>query len=160
MSATGWKYGNHAERKPFHYTASGLDDVYLLSGYERYETEYGSGISISDVDGLHMAIARNIVLHKKAINGKEIRFLRKQMKLSQEELGDLMGVSSQSVARWEKGEVDIPGPAELSMRAFYISHEGGKIDLVELAKTVRAMAADAANRQEFEDTDGVWKLAA
>jgi putative transcriptional regulator len=159
MSATGWKYGDDAERTPFQYLASGLDDVYLLSGFERYETEYGSGVSISDVDGLHRAIAQNIAFHKKAINGKEIRFLRKQMKLSQEELGDLMGVSSQSVARWEKGEVDIPGPAELSVRGLYMSHESGKIDLVEIAKTVRAMAVDA-NRQEFEDTDEGWKVAA
>ena len=159
MTAIGWRYGDDIERTPFHYVASGLDDVYLLSGFERYETDYGSGFSITDIDGLHRAIAQNIALHKKVLNGKEIRFLRKQMNLGQEELADLMGVSGQSIARWEKGECEIAGPAELSIRGLFISQDSGNIDLVELAKSVKAMAVDA-NRQEFEDTEDGWKIAA
>jgi DNA-binding transcriptional regulator YiaG len=159
LSATGWKYGDAVERTAFHYVASGLDDVYLLSGYERYETDYGSGISITDIDGLHHAIAENIALHKKTLNGKEIRFLRKQMKLSQDELGVLLGASEQTVGRWEKGQSAVPGPADLSVRGLFLSQDSGNIDLVELAKSIRAISCDA-NRQEFVDTEDGWKIAA
>ena len=43
--------------KPYHYTESGLDTVYLLNGYEIVKSERGTGVRIQDVDGLHTAIA-------------------------------------------------------------------------------------------------------
>jgi transcriptional regulator with XRE-family HTH domain len=42
------------------------------------------------------------------------------MDLTQSELGQWMGQSSQQVARWEKGQSAIPGPADRLLRAIFL----------------------------------------
>ena len=52
-------------RKPYRYTACGLDDVYLVNGYEIHRTPEGEGVSVNDVDGLHLAIGVSLAEGKK-----------------------------------------------------------------------------------------------
>jgi len=158
MTAKQLRYGREADRQPLHYTACGLDDVYLLSGYEVYETDYGSGVAIKNVDGLHRAIGLHLARDKKDLNGKEIRFLRKQMDLSEAELGGLLGVTSQSVARWEKGECEAPASSEQVLRLLYLDH------LRLLPPAVREFIESLVRQDEeprscqlFEDTEQGWQ---
>jgi DNA-binding transcriptional regulator YiaG len=102
--------------EPLHYKTCGLDDIYLVNGYSVEETAYGRGIAIHDIDDLHQAIALRIVSEKKRLNGKEFRFLRKQMDMTQAELGIRLGVDAQTVARYEKGESTIHGSADNLIR--------------------------------------------
>ncbi|HEY6456016.1 MAG TPA: hypothetical protein VIY90_12130 [Steroidobacteraceae bacterium] len=76
---TEWRKKGCKDLEPLHYNWSGLDDVYLVSGYEKIPTDEGDDIIIQDLDGLHRAIADHFTFTKKALNGKEVRFLRKQM---------------------------------------------------------------------------------
>lgn len=103
-----------------HYTDCGLDNIFLSNGFEREILDGEEYTTIQNLDGLHVAICLHIILEKKAPNGSEIRFLRTEMGLSQQELGAKLGVSSQSVARWEKGQTDIPGTAVFSFKVMYI----------------------------------------
>src|ERR1700683_4107103 len=137
--------------EPYHYTMCGLDDVYLLKGVHDVKTAYGPSVIIHNLDGLHEVIAERLARNKKALNGKEMRFLRKQMDLTQQELSLLLGVSDQSVARWEKGEVDVPGPAELSLRALYLSQLEGQIDAVKLARHIQALGEAEDQRKLFRE---------
>jgi putative transcriptional regulator len=155
-----FKHRNTAMKDPYHYKMCGLDDIYLMGGYEKIETEYGSGVVIQDQDELHMAIACFLVNSKKTLNGKEIRFLRHEMNLTQAELGRLLRVTDQTVARWEKGECAVDGPAELLVRGLYIAHAGGQLDLPMLAKHLEELEGDAASKHVFAATDEGWKLAA
>lgn len=106
--------------EPLHYVMSGLDDIYLLNGFTPKKTPYGSGVTISNIDGLHQAICIALITDKKILNPTELRFLRKEMKLTQAELAQRLGLSDQQVARWEKGESEISGPAEKLVRIFYV----------------------------------------
>jgi DNA-binding transcriptional regulator YiaG len=81
----------------------------VMSGYELEDTPYGKGISIKNADGLHQAIGMSLVRNKKLLSGKEVRFLRHRMDLTQSELGKLFGTSTQQVARYEKEECEMPG---------------------------------------------------
>lgn len=45
------------------------------------------------------------------MTGKEIRALRRRLGWTQVALADAVGVSSNSVARWERGEMAISEPA-------------------------------------------------
>ena len=45
----------------YHYTESGMRDVWLANGYERRETSYGKSVAIRDVPGLHRAICRRLI---------------------------------------------------------------------------------------------------
>jgi len=150
-------YGDTVEAEPFHYTMSGLDDVYLVSGVERVATDYGDGVVIQDMDGLHRAIGEFLAKHKKALNGKELRFLRHEMDLTQAHLGDLLRVTDQTVARWEKQEVVIPGPEELLVRSLYLGHIDGRVDVRQLAEELRATDSPTIERQIFAPTEEGWQ---
>ena len=82
------------------------------------------------------------------------------MDLSQSDLGKLMGLSSQQVARWEKGESDISGSADALLRALYIEHAGGNLNLQALLKHLDELDATSINRNVFQNTDDGWKIAA
>lgn len=112
--------GQPKHDEPLHYTACGLDDIYLLNGFGVEETDYGRGVSVENVDGLHHAIGLHLIEHRKALSPKEFRYLRKQMDLTQAELGAKLGVSDQTVARYEKGETEIAGPADGMVRVLYV----------------------------------------
>ena len=45
------------------------------------------------------------------MQGEELRRLRKRMKLTQRQLGQRLGVTDNTVARWERNEMKINEPA-------------------------------------------------
>jgi DNA-binding transcriptional regulator YiaG len=146
--------------EPYHYPQCGLDDVFLLNGYARHQTPYGDGVTVENVEGLHEAIAQHLCLNKAFLNGKEFRFLRKLLDLTQAELGVALGCDVQSVARWEKGKTDINGAADKLLRLLYLTSREGKVDAAELIKSISALDAKITDRQVFEDTPEGWKAAA
>lgn len=113
------------DSEPHSYRVCGLDGIFLLNGFD---IDYHDGerhVFIKEIDGLHAAIGKHLVMHRKALAPEEIRFLRRTMGLTQAELADDLGKTSQSVARWEKGETEIPGVAEKLLRAIFIARVGG-----------------------------------
>lgn len=107
----------------YEYKMSGLDYVVLTSGYERDETPYGSGVSISDAEALDRTIAIIISTSPYRICGQDVRFLRAVMDMSQKELADHLGAQRVTVARWEaKPHTPIPGPADRMIRII-LAHE-------------------------------------
>lgn len=155
-----WQIVGEAMHEPLHYTDCGLDNIYLLNGYEIVDTPYGEGISVKNVDGLREAIAWYLATRKKLLEGKEIRFLRKQLDLTQSELGRALGVDVQTVARWEKGENNISGPAERLLRALYVEHTNGTLKVHDLLNMLDELDALLNPRQIFESVDDTWKAAA
>ncbi len=81
----------------YHYTESGLENVYLRDGYTALEIEDEEAVSIHDIDGLHKAIGQDIINKSPALTGDEIRFLRKEMNLTQNSFAAILSVSEDSV---------------------------------------------------------------
>lgn len=106
----------------YHYTESGLDNVWLANGYEFVDLPSGKHLKIKDIDGLHREIGRKLTENKKNLTGKEIRFLRQEMLLSQTSLAKLLDITEQTVHRWEKNKSEIPKPAESLIRFLYREH--------------------------------------
>jgi len=113
--------GETEPREPYAYTECGLDNIYIVNGYTVRDLDGDEFISVHDVDGLHVAISRHLVMHRKGLSGKEIRFIRNTMNLTQKELAEKLGNDSQTVARWEKETSDIPGPSEKLLRAVFLA---------------------------------------
>ncbi|MEN9895673.1 MAG: hypothetical protein RIR97_1525 [Pseudomonadota bacterium] len=103
-----------------HYKDCGLDQVYLKNGFALETIDGEETLSISDLDGLHMAIGLHIALEKKAPSPKDLRFLRHELDMSQAELADILSVSDQTVARWEKGQREPGGTAVFALRLVYL----------------------------------------
>jgi putative transcriptional regulator len=125
----------------YHYRECGLPNVYLLNGYREIETPYGRGVSIEDVEGLHMAIAHALVEEKPSLTGPEARFIRKLLELTQTQLAALLGVEDQSVRRWEK-LARVPKQADHGLRLVFrdLTHNTRK-PLSELVRQIDAAEA-------------------
>jgi DNA-binding transcriptional regulator YiaG len=149
--------------EPLHYTACGLDNVYLLNGFEIETVDGEEFVTIEDMDGLWKAIGLNLVLTRKELAPKEIRFLRHRMDLTQLELAEQMRVTDQTVARWEKGLCDLSGPADVVLRVLFLSSkiaqpEGGEIvsDLLTRLRKIIELD-DLAKPAVFEHGKRKWK---
>jgi DNA-binding transcriptional regulator YiaG len=144
--------------KGYHYTDSGLRNVWLANGYEVVPSKYGEGIMIHDLAGLHRAIGLALC-QKSHLTGTEFRFLRKEMEMSQRGLGELIGVTDQAVAKWEKYG-NVPKTADRMIRLIYLDKMGGNVRIQETIERI-----NHTDRQQYEqiiaETEaGTWKLAA
>ena len=142
-------------KKGYHYTESGLTNVWLANGYTVRKTKYGEGVSIQDADGLHRALAR-VLSNKARLTGTEVRFLRKELGLSQRGLGELLGVSDQAVALWErKGR--LPKTADRLLRLIYVEHDRGNAPIRTTIQRINDM--DSQDREQIiaETARGGWK---
>ena len=96
----------------YHYTECGLPNVYLANGRP--------SLALQEIDGLHSAIGKLLVQKTRALDGAEVRFLRTEMGMFQEALGERLGVCKRTVLRWEKQRSRIPAEADLSLRLLYL----------------------------------------
>ena len=89
--------------KAYHYTECGLDNIYLVNGVKITKTKSGDEeIFIHDIHGLHKAIGMILVSKRGFLSGKEIKFIRSTLDLSQTTLAKILGCSYQTVLLWEK----------------------------------------------------------
>lgn len=92
--------------KAYRYTESGLDNV-VVQGVDFVTDDAGEeGVTIPNIAGLHKAIATAIVMKPTNLTGKELRFLRTEMGLTQAELAVIVHREPLAMSRWERGEVE------------------------------------------------------
>ncbi|MDP2409982.1 MAG: helix-turn-helix transcriptional regulator [Pseudolabrys sp.] len=99
----------------YHYMECGLDNV-TVEGIQSRDDGADATVTIRNVNGLHRAIAEAIVAHKAGISGKELRFLRTEMGMTQAELAKIVHHDTQSIGRWERGEFPIEPNADALIR--------------------------------------------
>lgn len=139
----------------YHYTEGGLMNVWLANGFTVRKTKHGEGVSIHDVDGLHRALAQALA-NKPRLTGAEVRFLRKEMGLSQRGLGELLGVTDQAVALWErKGR--LPKTADRLLRLIYVEHDSGNAPIRSTIQRINDMDSQDHEQIIAEEAKGGWK---
>ena len=57
--------------KYFHYTACGLDNVWLANGFKVKTTRHGNAVAVNGVDGLHQLIAQTLIDKPGRLTGKD-----------------------------------------------------------------------------------------
>jgi DNA-binding transcriptional regulator YiaG len=152
---------------PLHYTACGLDNIYLLNGFTREIIDDEEYITIEDMDGLWKAIGLHLVTRREVLAPKEIRFLRHRMDLTQAELGAQLRVTDQTVARWEKDQCELSGPADMMLRVRFlgspVAQPEGKGLLQEIIKVLDELLdrdEPAEKKDVFEHGHRSWKESA
>lgn len=155
-----WTLGTERRKELLQYTGCGLDDIWLGSGYDKVVADGEEGIIIRNQDGLHEAIGRSLVQRKKLLTGKEIRFLRLQMNLTQSKLARLVGCDAQQVARYEKGQNRMPGAVDRLLRMLYREHVNDPVFVESFLETIDQMDGRMDDKQVFDETNEGWRAAA
>jgi len=137
-----------------HYKGCGLANVWLKSGYKAHETKYGTAYSYEDIDGLYRAITLHLCASQHEITTDVLRFLRKRLGFSQDELGVELGYTSQAVAKWEKGASNIPVAVARLVRLLCLNKFSPCKTLHDAFESNNSLSVD---RLEFEYTNSVWK---
>ncbi|UPT97269.1 helix-turn-helix domain-containing protein [Bradyrhizobium barranii subsp. apii] len=142
----------------YHYTESGLDNIYLIDGYTVHKTSYGEGVSIQNTAGLHKAIGKWLVARPIPLNGAELRFLRTEMELTQRDLAGIIGATEQTLRLWEKGRGKlIPGTADRLVRALYSEFVGGDVHIRKMLDRLAELDRLENGRGCFSKTNSTWK---
>lgn len=108
----------------YRYTECGLENVFI-EGVSFVRDDKGEAvIRIPNINGLHNAIAVGIVRRKAMMSGREMRFLRSEMGMTQAELAEMIHREPLTISRWERGETDIDANAETLIRLQAIERLG------------------------------------
>ena len=122
------------DNEMFKYEGCGLPNVWLVDGYKVKETPYGEAFSIENIEDLHKAIGLHLVSLPRKLTGNELRFLRKEMGLSQKRFGNLVGRNEQSIAIWEKTDGTPPKSAAIAerfLRLMFREYALGSVNVTE-----------------------------
>jgi DNA-binding transcriptional regulator YiaG len=133
----------HTRQQDYHYTACGLDTVWLKGVTIHIDEDGDEVVTIPSVNVLHRTIARDIIRSESGLKPKELRFLRTLMGLTQAQLAELLKKDVQSLGRWERGEHPIDPTAEVLVRVMTEQFLGSKepTDIACFAQWSTATAA-------------------
>ena len=101
---------------PYHYTECGLDNIIIEADLIAIDDKGEKIVTIPAIGQLHNIIAQGLVAQENALSGKEIRFLRTEMGMTQAELAQLLHRDTQTVGRWERGEVALDATQDIFIR--------------------------------------------
>lgn len=142
----------------YHYTESGLSNVYLKNGVTVEEIDGEEYTSIDDMNGLHSAIAQAVVDSNRPLAYEEFKFLRIEMNVSQKMLATRFGVDEQTIARYEKGHTKIPRTTDAALRALYMeSQEKNNPVSYFLDLLSDTEAEEAAKVIRLEEIENHWE---
>ena len=100
----------------YQYTECGLDNVTIMGAEVRTLKDDTEIVCLPDINDLHLAIAYSIIIQEHGVSGKEIRFLRTEMGLTQDELAERLKVTRKTVSTWETGSSPMDSNAEFVLR--------------------------------------------
>lgn len=109
-------------RENYSYTASGLPYVTLVGVEVRRCKACGEHeVVIPKIEQLHRSIALGVVAKRKRLTAAEIRYLRKYLGWSGADFAKHMGVTPESVSRWENDREQMGPVADRLLRLMVVS---------------------------------------
>jgi len=143
----------------YHYKSCGLDGIYLQNGYNETTINGESSVAIVAMDSLHEVIAMHICESPTKLSGKEVRFLRDELDMSQKALGMLLDKSDQAIAKWEKDTVEIPRADDACLRNLYLESRDKESKLSELLNRFNELDRKIQERIVLTEDDEQWSVA-
>ena len=116
-------------------------------------------VEIPHLEELHRTIAAHLVGQTRRLAGAEVRFLRKWLGWSGQDFARHMGVSAETVSRWENEREPIGGTSDRLLRLIVVVRRPvADYPLDRLAEIGEGEASPAAVR--FAPTKRGWRSAA
>ncbi len=143
----------------FPYQEHGLQDIWLFNGYTTLTNEDREKIvTIKNQPGLRVAIGIYLCQEKKILHGKDLKFLRHQLRMTQVELARLTGDHVRNSKRYEKGDTEIPGSYDRLVRLLYLEHVNETFLIKEVLSNLADLDSKISYKQVFcIDKDGTWE---
>jgi putative zinc finger/helix-turn-helix YgiT family protein len=124
------------------YTASGLRNVTLVGVEVRRCATCGDyEIVIPRVEELHRVLAAAIVRRRSRLASEEIRFLRKYLGYSGVDFAKVIGVTAETVSRWENSKEKMGASAEKLLRMLVVHKQPIRQYPVEMLAQISEKAA-------------------
>lgn len=126
---------NKSPDSVFHYADCGLSKVYLkgVTIHKCTNKECGEEeVTIPNIEELHQLLAEKIATQFNKLNPSEIRFLRTHLGFSGVDFAASIGVSPETVSRWEKGTVNMKEASERFLRVLILTKVGPFRNYVDL----------------------------
>jgi putative zinc finger/helix-turn-helix YgiT family protein len=113
-----------SRRENFSYSASGLPGVTLKAVEVSRCPNCGEfEVSIPRIEQLHRTLASVLIQKGTPFTGAEIRFLRKFLGWSGSDFAQHIGVTPETVSRWEQGKETMSAPADRALRLMVVTRE-------------------------------------
>jgi putative zinc finger/helix-turn-helix YgiT family protein len=106
----------------YRYVESGLTDVLLHGVQVRKCPKCGTeDVAIPNIAGLHRCIAAELVTRRSALIARELRFLRQFLGQSSKDFARTLGVTAETLSRWENAKRDIPPVVDRVVRLLVVN---------------------------------------
>lgn len=129
MKCTACGQDMKCNKEEHHYTECGLDNIYLVNIQICSCISCGERIvCVPKMPLLHTCIAKSLLRKTSRLNGKEIRFLRKNIGLKSTQLSKYLGVDISTLSRWEHDGQRISLPNDFLLRVVYANIKGFPIE--------------------------------
>lgn len=94
----------------------------ILEGVSRYECGVCGGVEIGipALEALFKVLTRALVERSSPLTGRELRFLRKALGWSGVDAAAYMGVTKETISRWESGKAPISTLADRLIRMYVV----------------------------------------
>jgi putative zinc finger/helix-turn-helix YgiT family protein len=143
------------------YDACGLPGVTLLDVEVSRCGQCGEyEVAIPQIDDLHKAIARALIRKTSRMDAAEIRYLRKYLGWSGADFAAHMGVTPETVSRWERG-TEVIGPiADRALRLMVVTTDPVSEYPLDMLTTITKESPAKAVRLGLKRDNEGWHAAA
>lgn len=122
--------GHEMEKRVGHYSyeESGLKNVVLMNiPLYRCPSCKETEVEIPHMEELHLLLGFLLVLKPIRLKGEEVRYLRKHLGYTAEDLASFLGLSRLTVTRWETGKLPIRQDHDKHLRRLYLEKKGEEL---------------------------------
>ena len=132
--------GEKPASQPLKYTLCGLDNVYLRNGFTQEDDDGEIYTAVENVEDLHLMIALRLAVLRRRLSGQEMRFLRKYLDLTQEDVGRFFDVTRKTINEYERG-AELPRPSQIILQL--------KVARKLLGELVQQLKADESDGRQI-----------
>ena len=141
------------KNKPYHYDECGLDVV--LYGITQFKCEHCGEmqVSIPRMEDLHRVIGGSLCVKRKGLlTANEIKFLRKDLHLKSKDLAAVLGVTPETVSRWENDQASVGESQDRLLRAIYMNYASEQANNVVCHGIVKMFAELPPQRKQIKSS--------
>jgi putative zinc finger/helix-turn-helix YgiT family protein len=145
----------------YHYKDCGLDNVEIY-GIPQYKCRSCDEIyvSIPKIKQLHKVLGMNLCCREEKLTGREIKFLRKELRLKAIEFAELLSVAPSTLSRYENDHEHPGETTEKLIRTIYLNMASSDADgaiNVDWRQLLSKAAKLPANREKkIQINPGEW----